>query len=155
MEEKLIVEDNKDFIGIIRQVLDVKQVDVMSYSPLTLAYIGDDAYDLVIRTYLLGKGNMPVNKLNRMADGLVRAKAQSDMMDVIEPMLDEEEHAVYKRGRNAKSYTKAKNTTVADYRRATGFEALMGYLYLQRRYERMLELIKMGLDSLDNNEEQS
>ncbi|CDD56384.1 ribonuclease III [[Bacteroides] pectinophilus] len=153
MEEKLIVEDNKDFIGIIRQVLDVKQVDVMSYSPLTLAYIGDDAYDLVIRTYLLGKGNMPVNKLNRMADGLVRAKAQSDMMDVIEPMLDEEEHAVYKRGRNAKSYTKAKNATVADYRRATGFEALMGYLYLQGRYVRMVELIRAGIiERLDADE---
>ena len=153
MEEKLIVEDNKDFIGIIRQVLDVKQVDVMSYSPLTLAYIGDDAYDLVIRTYLLGKGNMPVNKLNRMADGLVRAKAQSDMMDVIEPMLDEEEHAVYKRGRNAKSYTKAKNATVADYRRATGFEALMGSLYLQGRYVRMVELIRAGIiERLDADE---
>lgn len=153
MEEKLIVEDNKDFIGIIRQVLDVKQVDVMSYSPLTLAYIGDDAYDLVIRTYLLGKGNMPVNKLNKMADGLVRAKAQSDMMDVIEPMLDEEEHAVYKRGRNAKSYTKAKNATVADYRRATGFEALMGYLYLQGRYVRMVELIRAGIiERLDADE---
>ena len=153
MEEKLIVEDNKDFIGIIRQVLDVKQVDVMSYSPLTLAYIGDDAYDLVIRTYLLVKGNMPVNKLNRMADGLVRAKAQSDMMDVIEPMLDEEEHAVYKRGRNAKSYTKAKNATVADYRRATGFEALMGYLYLQGRYVRMVELIRAGIiERLDADE---
>ena len=153
MEEKLIVEDNKDFIGIIRQVLDVKQVDVMSYSPLTLAYIGDDAYDLVIRTYLLGKGNMPVNKLNRMADGLVRAKAQSDMMDVIEPMLDEEEHAVYKRERNAKSYTKAKNATVADYRRATGFEALMGYLYLQGRYVRMVELIRAGIiERLDADE---
>lgn len=153
MEEKLIVEDNKDFIGIIRQVLDVKQVDVMSYSPLTLAYIGDDAYDLVIRTYLLGKGNMPVNKLNRMADGLVRAKAQSDMMDVIEPMLDEEEHAVYKRGRNAKSYTKAKNATIADYRRATGFEALMGYLYLQGRYVRMVELIRAGIiERLDADE---
>lgn len=153
MEEKLIVEDNKDFIGIIRQVLDVKQVDAMSYSPLTLAYIGDDAYDLVIRTYLLGKGNMPVNKLNRMADGLVRAKAQSDMMDVIEPMLDEEEHAVYKRGRNAKSYTKAKNATVADYRRATGFEALMGYLYLQGRYVRMVELIRAGIiERLDADE---
>lgn len=153
MEEKLIVEDNKDFIGIIRQVLDVKQVDVMSYSPLTLAYIGDDAYDLVIRTYLLGKGNMPVNKLNRMADGLVRAKAQSDMMDVIESMLDEEEHAVYKRGRNAKSYTKAKNATVADYRRATGFEALMGYLYLQGRYVRMVELIRAGIiERLDADE---
>ena len=135
MEEKLIVEDNKDFIGIIRQVLDVKQVDVMSYSPLTLAYIGDDAYDLVIRTYLLGKGNMPVNKLNRMADGLVRAKAQ------------------YKRGRNAKSYTKAKNATVADYRRATGFEALMGYLYLQGRYVRMVELIRAGIiERLDADE---
>ena len=153
MEEKLIMEDNKDFVGIIRQVLDVKQVDVMSYSPLTLAYIGDDAYDLVIRTYLLGKGNMPVNKLNRMADGLVRAKAQSDMMDVIEPMLDEEEHAVYKRGRNAKSYTKAKNATVADYRRATGFEALMGYLYLQGRYVRMVELIRAGIiERLDADE---
>lgn len=153
MEEKLIVEDNKDFVGIIRQVLDVKQVDVMSYSPLTLAYIGDDAYDLVIRTYLLGKGNMPVNKLNRMADGLVRAKAQSDMIDVIEPMLDEEEHAVYKRGRNAKSYTKAKNATVADYRRATGFEALMGYLYLQGRYVRMVELIRAGIiERLDADE---
>ncbi len=153
MEEKLIVEDNKDFIGIIRRVLDVKQVDVMSYSPLTLAYIGDDAYDLVIRTYLLGKGNMPVNKLNRMADGLVKAKAQSDMMDVIEPMLDEEEHAVYKRGRNAKSYTKAKNATVADYRRATGFEALMGYLYLQGRYVRMVELIRAGIiERLDADE---
>ena len=153
MDEKLLVEDNTDFIGIIRQVLDVKQVDVMSYSPLTLAYIGDDAYDLVIRTYLLGKGNMPVNKLNRMADGLVRAKAQSDMMDVIEPMLDEEEHAVYKRGRNAKSYTKAKNATVADYRRATGFEALMGYLYLQGRYVRMVELIRAGIiERLDADE---
>ena len=153
MEEKLIVEDNKDFIGIIRQVLDVRQVDVMSYSPLTLAYIGDDAYDLVIRTYLLGKGNMPVNKLNRMADGLVKAKAQSDMMAVIEPMLDEEEHAVYKRGRNAKSYTKAKNATVADYRRATGFEALMGYLYLKGRYVRMVELIRAGIiERLDADE---
>lgn len=153
MEEKLIVEDNNDFLGIIRQVLDVKRVDVMSYSPLTLAYIGDDAYDLVIRTYLLGKGNMPVNKLNRMANELVKAKAQSDMMDVIEPMLDEEEHAVYKRGRNAKSYTKAKNATVADYRRATGFEALMGYLYLQGRLVRMVELIRAGIiERLDADE---
>ena len=153
MEEKLIAEDDRDFLGIIRKVLDVKQVDVMSYSPLTLAYIGDDAYDLVIRTYLLGKGNMPVNKLNRMANELVKAKAQSDMMDVIEPMLDEEEHAVYKRGRNAKSYTKAKNATVADYRRATGFEALMGYLYLQGRLVRMVELIRAGIiERLDADE---
>ena len=76
-----------------------------------------------------------------MANALVKAETQSSMMDVIEPLLDEEELAVYKRGRNAKSNTKAKNATVADYRRATGFEALMGYLYLKGSYERMVQLI--------------
>ena len=77
------------------------------------------------------------------------------MMRVLQDELTEEEHQIYKRGRNSKTISQAKNQSVTDYRRATGFEALMGYLYLQRRYERMLELIKMGLDSLDNNEEQS
>ena len=75
--------------------------------------------------------------------------------DCMQDELTEDEHQIYKRGRNSKTISPAKNQSVTDYRRATGFEALMGYLYLQRRYERMLELIKMGLDSLDNNEEQS
>ena len=126
MEEKLT--NKHDFLEVIKRGLSLNDIDAQSYSPLTLAYIGDDAYDLVIRTYLLSRGNMP-------------AETQSSMMDVIEPLLDEEELAVYKRGRNAKSNTKAKNATVADYRRATGFEALMGYLYLKGSYERMVQLI--------------
>lgn len=139
MEEKLT--NKHDFLEVIKRGLSLNDIDAQSYSPLTLAYIGDDAYDLIIRTYLLSRGNMPVNKINKMANALVKAETQSSMMDVIEPLLDEEELAVYKRGRNAKSNTKAKNATVADYRRATGFEALMGYLYLKGSYERMVQLI--------------
>lgn len=139
MEEKLT--NKHDFLEVIKRGLSLNDIDAEAYSPLTLAYIGDDAYDLVIRTYLLSRGNMPVNKINKMANALVKAETQSSMMDVIEPLLDEDELAVYKRGRNAKSNTKAKNATVADYRRATGFEALMGYLYLKGSYERMVQLI--------------
>ena len=81
-----------------------------------------------------------------------RQSAQSEMMRTLQPLLTEEEHAVYKRGRNAKSVSPAKNQSVTDYRRATGFEALMGWLYLKKEYVRMLELIKVGLQSLKNQE---
>jgi ribonuclease-3 family protein len=111
-----------------------------------LAYIGDCVYDLVIKTYLLDKkGNMPVNKLNRMASNLVKAQTQSKLIGIIEEKLTEEELATYKRGRNAKSYTSAKNASIGDYRRATGFEALVGYLYLDRQYARMVELVHEAL----------
>ena len=86
-----------------------------------------------------------MNQLHRRASSLVKASAQSAMMEILEPVLTEEEHSVYRRGRNAHSATMAKNATMADYRRATGFEALMGYLYLKEDYQRMLELIRLGL----------
>ena len=72
------------------------------------------------------------------------------MMRTMQEHLNEEEHAVYRRGRNAKSVSPAKNQSITDYRRATGFEALVGYLYLKKRYARLMELIKIGLDSLEN-----
>ena len=122
--------------------------DIRSYSPLTLAYVGDAVYELVIRTMIISKGNAPVNKLHKRSAALVKAPAQAQMMKVIEPLLSEEELHIYKRGRNAKSYTSAKNASVIDYRIATGFEALMGWLYLQERQERLLELIKIGLEEL-------
>ena len=122
--------------------------DIRSYSPLTLAYVGDAVYELVIRTMIISKGNAPVNKLHKRSAALVKAPAQAQMMKVIEPLLSEEELHIYKRGRNAKSYTSAKNASVIDYRIATGFEALMGWFYLQERQERMLELIKIGLNEL-------
>ena len=75
--------------------------------------------------------------------------AQSKMMRTMQNALTEEEHAVYKRGRNAKSVSPAKNQSVTDYRRATGFEAVIGYLYLKKEYKRIVDLVKVGLESLE------
>ena len=91
---------------------------------------------------------MPVNKLNQYASHFLKAVTQSVMIEQIEPILSKDEEAIYKRGRNAKSYTCAKNASVAEYRKATGFEALLGWLYLKGEFDRMMELIKMGMDSL-------
>ena len=135
---------------IIREVFELKDVDADSYSPLTLAYIGDCVYELTIRTLLLNKGNAPVNKLNKKASDLAKAPTQSKMISMLveNELLTGEELAVYKRGRNAKSVSPAKNQSITDYRRATGFEALLGYLYLKKEWKRMLELVKIGLDSI-------
>ena len=81
---------------------------------------------------------------------MVQASAQSEMMRVLQPLLTEEEHAVYRRGRNAKSVSPAKNQSLTDYRRATGFEALMGYLYLKKDWKRLLDLVKIGLCSVSD-----
>lgn len=143
MEESL----TQNLTESIKNVLGLKEISPAQLSPLVLAYIGDSIFDLVIKTYLLDtKGNMQVNKLNRFASNIVKAQSQSEMIRIIEPLLSPAEEAVYKRGRNAKSYTSAKSASISDYRRATGFEALMGYLYLEGEYERMIQLIKAGLD---------
>ena len=143
MEESL----TQNLTESIKNVLGLKEISPAQLSPLVLAYIGDSIFDLVIKTYLLDtNGNMQVNKLNRCASNIVKAQSQSEMIGIIEPLLSPAEEAVYKRGRNAKSYTSAKNASISDYRRATGFEALMGYLYLEGEYERMIQLIKAGLD---------
>ena len=145
MEQSL---DN-DLVKCIYEGLDMKHTEPSQLSPLVLAYIGDSIYDLVIKTWVIEHGNMQVNKLNKKTSSIVKAESQSAMIGVIEPMLSEQEEAWYKRGRNAKSYTSAKNASIGDYRRATGFEALMGYLYLSGQYERMMELVKAGLESLE------
>ena len=112
----------------LKELFHLEDQDLRNYSPLTLAYIGDGVYELVIRTILVKKGNCPVNRLHKKASSLVKAGAQSAIMEVIEEKLTPEELSVYRRGRNAHSPTMAKHATMADYRRATGFEALMGYL---------------------------
>ncbi len=129
----------------LKELFHLKDQDLRSYSPLTLAYIGDGVYELIIRTILVKKGNCPVNRLHKKASSLVKAGAQSAIMEVIEEKLTPEELSVYRRGRNAHSPTMAKHATMADYRRATGFEALMGYLYLKEDYTRMLILVRMGI----------
>lgn len=141
------------FDSYLQEIFQLKEVDVQEYSPLTLAYIGDGIYDLVIRTLVINRGNKQVQKLHQETSALVQASAQSRMMRVLQEKLTEGEHAVYKRGRNAKSVSPAKNQSVTDYRRATGFEALMGYLYLKKDWKRMLELIRDGLESLEEEDD--
>lgn len=146
------MEENVAVAGLsvsgIDSFFEIEGKDIRSFSPLTLAYIGDAVYEIVIRTIIVEKGNAPVNKLHHKASSLVKAVAQKEAMEKILPLLTEEEEAVYKRGRNAKSYTSAKNASVIDYRIATGFEALMGFLYLMGRNERMLELVKIAVNNL-------
>ena len=136
---------------LIREVFGTEALAADSYSPLTLAYIGDCVYELTIRTLLVDRGNAPVNKLNKKASDLAKASTQSRMISrlVEDGVLTEEEAAVYRRGRNAKSFSTAKNATVSDYRRATGLEALVGWLYLRGESARALELIKAAFDRLE------
>ncbi|MEE1312829.1 MAG: ribonuclease III domain-containing protein [Lachnospiraceae bacterium] len=136
---------DQSIIFNMKKQLQLKEIDIRTYSPLSLAYIGDAVYEVIVRTILLNHGNMAVNKYHRKASHMVNASAQARMMKEIEPLLSEEEVAVYKRGRNAKSYTSAKNASIIDYRIATGFEALIGYLYLKENMDRIFQLVKTGL----------
>lgn len=131
----------------IRQQFDIDHnADIRTVNPLTLAYIGDGVYELVVRSVMVARTNTRAGLLHRQTSQYVKAEAQSKMMELLLPVLTEEEESFYRRGRNAKSPTMAKNASVNDYRRATGFEALMGYLYLTDQMERIVELTKIALD---------
>ena len=108
-------------------------VDAGTYSPLVLAYIGDAVYEVMIRAKVINKGSIQVNKLHKRSAELVKAGTQAAMIRLLEEDLTEEEHAVYKRGRNDKSATVAKHATMVDYRKANGFEARVGWLFLSER----------------------
>lgn len=115
------------------------------YSPLTLAYIGDAVYDVIIRTVLVKQANTQTAKLHQRASSLVKAGAQAEMIAALLPHLTEEEAGVYRRGHNAKPYNTAKNASRREYLEATGFEALVGYLYLKEDYQRLIDIIRLGL----------
>ena len=138
----------ESLISRCKELLMLEERDPNGYSPLVLAYLGDAVYELVIRTRVVNRGNTQVNKMHRMTAGLVKAEAQAKMYMLLEEELTEEEQAVYRRGRNAKSATMAKHATMRDYRMATGFEALMGWLYLNGRQERLTELVSLGLKKM-------
>ena len=127
----------------------LEEQDIRTYSPLTLAYIGDAIFELVVRTVLVERKNTQAEKLHKAATKIVKAETQALMIEALKEELTEEELAVYKRGRNAKAVTRAKNATMSEYRRATGFEALMGYLYLKGDMERMIKLIHLGVEKAE------
>ena len=139
MEESIKIEE------AIAKALKLEAVDPRTYSPLVLAYIGDAVYELLIRTKVINHGSMQVNKMHKKSASLVKAETQANIIKAIQDDLTEEELAVYKRGRNAKSATTAKHATMIDYRMATGLEALVGWLFLTEQYARLVELVSRGL----------
>lgn len=137
MEEVLRMEENQSIFRIVNETLD--REDIAMLSPLQLAYVGDAVYELLVRTYILDK-NLNVNQLHKKATKYVKANAQSELIHYIEEYLTEEEKQIVKRGRNAKTNTSPKNSSIIDYKYATGFEALFGYLYLTKQNSRILTL---------------
>lgn len=131
------MEENLSFL----EVKNYTESEVRELSPLALAYIGDACFELLVRSEILDVRKNP-NKLHRESIKFVRAKSQKELFKNIEDKLTEEEFKVFKRGRNAKSHTIPKNADPIDYRIATGVEALFGYLYLLKKYERIREIFK-------------
>lgn len=146
------MEKSVSLLQLIKESFQLKEVDIRTYSPLTLAYIGDAVYDLIFRTKAVGEGNSAVNRLHNKTIRYVKAPAQALLAKAVLEELTPEELAVYKRGKNAKPYTMAKNASVLEYKTATGLEALTGYLYLTGQTERILELIQIGLHNINNEE---
>ncbi len=139
------MEKSLDLYSVIKEKYRIHDIDLKTYSPLALAYIGDAIYEIIIRTKLVTEANTQVRKLHKRASDLVKAHTQAEMITSLLEELTETELQIYKRGRNAKTATMAKNATMKDYRSATGFEAVMGYLYLNQQSDRMMELIEMGI----------
>lgn len=138
---------NQDIINYF----DGKDIDIRTYSPLTLAYIGDDVFDLIIRTIVVNKGNTSPNKLHGNTVQYVSARAQSNILDSIMPILTDEEKDIARRGRNSKPHSKAKNASTIDYLKATALESIVGYLYLKDDMERIFELIKYGINKIEDD----
>lgn len=125
---------------IVKQDTEGSPSDV---NALTLAYLGDAVFELSVREHFLRTGSQKVEKLHKRVTAFVNAGSQSRLFGFLEPLLTEEETAVYRRGRNSKTVTAAKNQKLSDYRRATGFEAVFGYLFLKDDRERMEELLSV------------
>lgn len=137
MEKDLIMDNN-----IFRRTnKNLSGEDILMLSPLQLAYIGDAVYELLIRTHLLNKG-LNVNELHKATTKYVKAKAQADIIHIIEEDLSEEEKSYVKKGRNAKTNSSPKNADMLDYKYATGFECLFGHLYLTGQDERLGEIFE-------------
>lgn len=117
--------------------------DLRQISPLTLSFIGDSVYDLMVREYVISLANRPVGQLNKRKVNVVNCKFQAECAEILEPHLTEEETVIYKRGRNANVHSVPKNANKQDYHTATGFEAVFGYLYLKKDIARLRELFDL------------
>ena len=141
--------NEKPILGTINDIFSAKEVNPNEYSPLALAFIGDSVFDVVIKSVIVEEANCQVNKLQNRTSKIVRATSQALIADALKDELTEEEANILRRGRNAKPYTKAKNASYSEYCKATGLEALVGYLYLKGETERLVKLVKAGLEKTE------
>ena len=139
-------------LNSINEQFALREIKPDQYSPLSLAFIGDCVFDLVVKTVIVTVANCPANALHRKTSRIVKAESQAKMADFFleSGVLTEVEQNMYRRGRNAKSYTSAKNASISDYRKATGVEALVGYLYLIGDTARLVELVKLGMEAIND-----
>lgn len=140
------VMDSRPILQDIQCFFPQDEVDIRTYSPLALAFLGDAVYSVVIRTIVVRKGNRQAEKLHNETKNLVSAHAQAAVADAIQDLLTEEEARIYKRGHNSNPYHHAKNATLSDYLKATGLETLCGYLYLKGELPRFLGLLREGIE---------
>lgn len=126
--------------------IDRPEEEVNLLSPLTWAYVGDSVFELYIRTHLVNKTNLKPHKLHIEAINYVKAKAQAEFLKKIEEILTDEEKEIVRRGRNAQNHHLPKNSNVKEYMHATAFEALIGFLYLTKKYKRLEEILKLVIN---------
>lgn len=135
----------EEFFSALQGEVTLSDIEILQLSPLVLAYIGDSVFDVYIRTLLIKKeGNVSVHKLHKQSVEYVKAKAQSDIIHRITDSLSQDELDIVKRGRNAKSGTIPKNADPIEYKYATGFEALIGYLYLKKDFKRLTDILNLS-----------
>ncbi len=120
----------------------LEKVQVKQVNPITLAFLGDAVYSLYVREELVRRGGGRASDFQRTASKVVSARGQSEFLERVLPMFTEEEEEIFRRGRNAKKPTKSKNASPAEYNRSTGFEAVLGYLYLTGERARLEELLR-------------
>lgn len=140
---------NDDIFTNTLKRVNIPAKNVEQLSPLVLAYVGDAVFELYVRTHLVSEGNAPVHKLHIRSINYVKAHAQALIAHKISELLTDGEKDILRRGRNAKSATVPKNADVGEYRYATGFESLIGYLYLKMEYDRLKSILEMAVSCAD------
>lgn len=145
MEEGL---ENGSLLAQIHRAFGGEEIDIRTYSPLTLAYIGDAVFEMIVRTLIVEKGQRAANTLHKHTTKIVCAQTQAQLIDAVYESLTEEEQDIYRRGKNTKIHSSAKNASLADYRKATGFEALCGYLFLKDDTVRILQIVRQAMNAV-------
>lgn len=137
--------------NILVQIKNFSDNEIKNYSLLSLAFLGDAIYSLYVREKLIVEGNFKVKDLHSKATKFVKAKAQCYSLNQIEPILTEEENQIVKTAKNAKTNNIAKNASIKEYKSATAFESLLGYLALKKNYERLDKILNCSFNAIINS----